>query len=450
MIKKMLLTSCLVLSIISTPLFAKEELDKSYSLSKEDKLYGLSLFWKEASYNFAFFDQVPNLDFDKAYRDFIPKIIATETTYDYYRELMKFNALLQDGHTNVFLPKGLSSKHVDWPAVGITEANHLAIITKVDLKLQTKIPLGSSIVSVNGIDLDSHLKANVMPYIASSTEHILWDNAVRYMLNGLPDSKVDFTIKTPLGELKDITLKRNSRHKKIEKAYLKLPKSNGKLFEFKWLENKVAYISLNGFHDEGILQSFNDAYENIKQSKGLIIDLRFNGGGNSSIAAEILSHFTNKDLEGAIWKTRKHIAAYKAWGNYNEKYKDYTQNNAWEFGPMEVLKAKDNNHIVPTYVLIGRHTASAAEDFLIYADKLKHFTTIGEKTYGSTGQPIYFDLPGGGSFRVCAKRDTYPDGKEFVGYGISPNILIKRLPEHLKSNKDIVLYKATQLINDAL
>ncbi|PKH57940.1 peptidase S41 [Shewanella sp. Choline-02u-19] len=444
MIKKILLASLLILGIVSISISARENLNTPDNLSKEDKLYGLSLFWKEASYNFAFFDQVPELNFDKAYREFIPKVLATETTYEYYRELMKFNALLKDGHTNIYLPKGLSSKSVDWPALNITEANHQAVVTKVGRELQNKIPLGSTIISVEGVNLETHLKTHIMPYIASSTEHILWNNAVRNMLNGTPNTKVNVSIKTPSGELKDLTLTRNSRHKKADKISLKQPSSNGELFEFKWLDNKVAYISLNGFHDEKILQDFNGAYKEIKQSKGLIIDLRFNGGGNTSIAAEILSHFTNKDLEGSIWKTRKHIAAYKAWGNYSEKYKDYTQDNAWESGPMELLKAKDNNHIVPTYILIGRHTASAAEDFLIYADKLKHFSTIGEKTYGSTGQPIFFDLPGGGSLRICAKRDTYPDGREFVGYGISPKIVINRMPEHLKSEKDIVLTSAIQ------
>lgn len=447
MIKKVLLASLLIVSISVS---AKDVGNPPYNLSNEDKLYGLSLFWKEASYNFAYFDQVPDLDFDSAYREYIPKVLATETTYEYYRELMKFNALLHDGHTNIYLPKGLSSRYVDWPILSLSEANQQAVVTKVKRELQAKIPLGSTIISVEGVDLETHLKTNVMPYIASSTEHILWNDGVRNALAGVPDSKVNITIETPLGEHKDLTLTRNSRHKKTDKVSLKLPKSNGELFEFKWLDHKIAYIALNGFHDKNILQDFNDVYDEVKQSKGLIIDLRFNGGGNSSIAAEILSHFTNKDLQGSIWKTRKHIAAFKAWGNYSEKYKSYAQDNVWETGAMESLKAKENSHIVPTYVLIGRHTASAAEDFLIYADKLQHFTTLGEKTYGSTGQPIFFDLPGGGSFRICTKRDTYPDGREFVGYGITPQIVINRMPEHLRSEKDIVLYSSIKKLKEKI
>ena len=179
MIKKILLASLLISGLVSTPVSAKEELNTPDNLSKEDKLYGLSLFWKEASHNFAFFDQVPNLNFDNTYREFIPKVLATETTYEYYRELMKFNALLQDGHTNIYLPKGLSSKYVDWPALNITEANHQAVVTKVARELQAEIPLGSTIITIEGVSLETYLQTNIMPYIASSTEHILWRNAVR-------------------------------------------------------------------------------------------------------------------------------------------------------------------------------------------------------------------------------------------------------------------------------
>jgi carboxyl-terminal processing protease len=72
-------------------------------------------------------------------------------------------------------------------------------------------------------------------------------------------------------------------------------------------------------------------------------------------------------------------------------------------------------------------------------------------TYDSNGQPIFFDLAGGGSFRIFSKRVTYPDGTEFVGYGISPDIFIERLPEHLIQEKDIALHRAidevTQEIN---
>ena len=102
---------------------------------------------------------------------------------------------------------------------------------------------------------------------------------------------------------------------------------------------------------------------------------------------------------------------------------------------------------IPTVILIGHNTASAAEDFLIYADNQENMTKIGEPTYGSTGQPMIFKLPNGGIGRVCTKKDTYPDGREFVGIGIQPDIKVKKSFSDYMENKDPVLEKAIEYLN---
>ena len=58
------------------------------------------------------------------------------------------------------------------------------------------------------------------------------------------------------------------------------------------------------------------------------------------------------------------------------------------------------------------------------------------------GQPMLFELPGGGSARVCTQKDTYPSGKEFVGYGVQPDIAVKKTLEDYLEGNDPVLKKA--------
>jgi C-terminal processing protease CtpA/Prc len=99
---------------------------------------------------------------------------------------------------------------------------------------------------------------------------------------------------------------------------------------------------------------------------------------------------------------------------------------------------------------MGHNTASAAEDFLIYADNQKHMTRIGENSFGSTGQPFVFELPGGGSARICTKKDTYLDGREFVGYGIKPDIIVKRTLNDYLTKKDPVMEKAIDHLKQKL
>ena len=71
------------------------------NLTLEEKIYGLSLLWKEAEYVFAFWDNLKELDWNKAYAETLHNVIKTNDTREYYLELMKFISLLRDGHTRI-------------------------------------------------------------------------------------------------------------------------------------------------------------------------------------------------------------------------------------------------------------------------------------------------------------------------------------------------------------
>ena len=106
--------------------------------------------------------------------------------------------------------------------------------------------------------------------------------------------------------------------------------------------------------------------------------------------------------------------------------------------------------MITTAILISRDTAKAAEDFLVYADGVKHFKTVGEPTFGSTGQPLMLDLPGRLSVKICTKRETFSDGRDFVGYGIQPSIHVERDVDYYLSERDITLEKAHRWLGGEL
>jgi C-terminal processing protease CtpA/Prc len=57
-------------------------------------------------------------------------------------------------------------------------------------------------------------------------------------------------------------------------------------------------------------------------------------------------------------------------------------------------------------------------------------------------------LPGGGSARICIKMDTYPDGREFVGYGIQPDIRVVPTVKDYLENRDVVLEAALKYFEE--
>ena len=118
----------------------------------------------------------------------------------------------------------------------------------------------------------------------------------------------------------------------------------------------------------------------------------------------------------------------------------------YESTPETIQPGKGDKIGVPVAVLIGHGTASAAEDFLIALDSIQRAVFVGQKTFGSTGQPLIVDLPGGGSARVCTKKDTYPDGREFVGFGVSPHVPVEPTVEDILVGRDATLEKGIEVL----
>ena len=139
------------------------------------------------------------------------------------------------------------------------------------------------------------------------------------------------------------------------------------------------------------------------------------------------------------WKSFKYVPAYRSWG----------QKTGWEeHAPYGVTPREGKRYLGPLVVLTGKATFSSAEDFLAPLKQSGRAILVGQKTSGSTGNPIYVDLPGGGKFRVVSKRDVFADGTEFVGYGIAPDVPIAPTQKDLLEGRDVVLEKAIDVLKN--
>jgi len=451
----------LIVSFVCCLMNAKAQIPAT--ISNADKVYGLSKFWQEVNYNFVYLDKIDRKAWDSLYVSMISSVQQTKNDYEYYRELQRFCAFLNDGHTNVNIPQNIQDKYILNTMFGryrlmINNIGGKAIITNTNPAVKDEVPTGSEIIMVNGMITAEYSKKFVRPYISSSTSYVLDDRCASSLLQGLDGTAYTIKIKTPGGHIKEMHLV----HQRMTDLELYPAIPAGKLLEFKWYPNQVAYLALNSFSDPKIDSLFTAQLPELYKAKSLIIDLRNNGGGDTGIGTYILKYLTKDDvLPGAKSTTRLHIAANKAWGKYTKPTD--TVNNEWQKkNYLDFVDKRDTllsianygNHItakrivIPTVLLIGHFTASAAEDFLISADKQKQMIKIGENSFGSTGQPFLFDLPGGGSARVCTKKDTYPDGREFVGYGIKPDIEIKPTVTDLIKNNDPVLNRALLYLKD--
>ncbi|MEO1213305.1 MAG: S41 family peptidase [Bacteroidota bacterium] len=423
-------------------------------LTAEQRLYGFTQFWTEVKYNFAFFDQVPDLDWDKVLYEYLPIIQKDQSNEEYFKTLKLICAKLGDGHTNIYPP----TENIDMPGLRLKNFGNKAFVVNTKDSLLARIPLGSEIIAVEGITTEQYLRDRVFPYISSSTDHIRYNWGIRDLLDGERNSEVQFEIRLPNGEVRKEQLKRNRQ----EGGDWVKGRKGWRLFEFSKTEGDFAHVKLNSFSRENIIEEFEKRIDSIKDCKGVIIDLRENGGGSSGIGYAILNHFTQKTYKGSQWRTREHRASYKAWGKFVDEslpFEELSESDKrakltldgeyWYVAEPSEYKSEVKEIIeLPVVVLIGNNTASAAEDFLVALDQVGIAKLIGSPTFGSTGQPLMMDLPGGGSARICTKRDTYPDGREFVGYGIPPDYKVEQTVEDYLNDKDVVLEYAVKYLKE--
>lgn len=430
-------------------------------LSASEKVFALSKFWQEVNYNFIYLNQVDRNAFDSTYLSLIDEVQRTENDYAYYRLMKRFCAMLKDGHTTIEYPRRIKDQlmntHFGEYRIILKNIEHRAIITHVNASKKKVIPPGSEIIEVNSIPTKDYISQFVAPYISSSTAHVLEDMATSEMFLGLVGESYSVKIKKPNGEVFSLVLTHSkTSEKELEPALT----PNPELLEFKWLENKTAYVALNSFQNSLIDSMFIAQLPELRKAKSLIIDLRQNGGGNSEYAVKILQHLVStNEIAGAKSRTRNHIATYKAWGemvtaedtviddDYLKAYLNYHDAYYYDFPYSPRTISPDIERIiVPTAVLIGHFTASSSEDFLIFTDQESHFTKIGSPTFGSTGQPLFFTLNGEATVQICTKEDSYRDGRRFVGIGILPDIYCEQTLQDYLNKKDVVLETALKFL----
>ncbi len=425
-------------------------------LSSNEKLYWLSQLWSETKYNFVDIDRL-DFNLDSLYKSFIPKVLATQNDFEYYKLLQSFMARLHDGHTEVYWR---TYPYTDYIPMTLQTFSKKVFITSVrKMAGFDSTWVGSEVTEVDNIPTSQYLETNIFPFISASTEQHLWMQGMYKLMNDYKDHPFKATIKQVDGKTKQIIIQRNGETTRTDKDQNCGPKINysRNIVDLKWLKNDIAFMSFNSFSPENkAINEFNKVVKDLNKAKGLIIDLRRNGGGSTAVAIYLQKHLTkgNHFLNFA-WETRINDGVRKANGNWQKEYQDYFKNKAYRLEKPLSVPVPDTLKKIKckTIVLIGLYTFSAAEDFLVNIYEVPDRPVlIGEETGGSTGSPLVIPgFPGEGFARICTRRICYPiSEKRFVNSGIKPDIEVKQTIEDYLNNKDVVLERAVKEIEKAL
>lgn len=191
------------------------------------------------------------------------------------------------------------------------------------------------------------------------------------------------------------------------------------------LNETTGYIKIQVFDNETVKQ-FEDALQQLdkKGQKGLVIDVRDNGGGSLSAAVEMLDDL----LPAGKLITEKSKA-----------------------GGGKVYESTDEKHFdKPIVVLINGNSASASEVFAGTLQDRGAATLVGVKSFGKGIVQTIFSLADtcGGGIKLTTGEYLLPSGRSIHEVGLTPDVEEKYTgnTEEYKEEDDNQLQKAEEII----
>lgn len=189
------------------------------------------------------------------------------------------------------------------------------------------------------------------------------------------------------------------------------------------MKDEIAVIEINQFGDT-TQQEFSKAISEIlaKRPKGVVLDLRYNGGGYLDGAVDIASEFLEDEKVVTIKKR-----------NPEEDEVIYVNG-----------QARMAN--LPMAVLINKGSASASEIVAGAIQDHNRGTIIGEQSFGKGTVQSVENLIGGSSLRITIAKWFTPNDQNINETGITPDIVVERTVDDIESGTDPQLEKALEVI----
>lgn len=416
----------------------RENKTEDWNGSEEQKIYSVLKIYNAVKADYAGFDVLINFDWQEKIIEFLPKFISSKDVEEYTKNMCELISLLNDNHTRVDFSKEFRKvKKNALPPLRVKFIDEKLYIKEILTdSLKNILYPGLEILRVDDRKpleiIKEYQKYGCLSKVEKENNYRAYN-----VLKGIKGSVAKIEI------LDRLQNKRSTI--KLERNIIKWKNNNP--FETKYLEDKnILLIKINTFMPkDSILTSFKKIFKHkdFDKVKGIIFDIRNNGGGFSLIGYQIISHIIDKPAKyGFKFKISSHqkTGYVPPVGNFIfffcKMFNDYFE-GVNEIKPHENLRF--NGKIA---VLISESTGSAAEDFAATIKENRIGKIIGEPSCGSTGNGIFYFLPMYNKVRICINMGQYSDGTIWQGIGILPDIEVMETPESYRQGRDVVLEKA--------
>jgi len=187
--------------------------------------------------------------------------------------------------------------------------------------------------------------------------------------------------------------------------------------------DNIGYINVYRLGYGRLAKAFDEVLEKLSDTWALIIDLRFNGGGDEMLARKVAGRFLDQKR---IYSLNQYRSGPKHTDLGPKLERVCEPRGPWRYES-------------PVIVLIGQKTMSSAESFALMLAQAPQVTTMGDRTAGSSANPRAVKLPAKIIVNLPRWLDMDPDGKPIDKVGITPDLRVEAEPEAFTEMSDPVL-----------
>jgi CubicO group peptidase (beta-lactamase class C family) len=199
-----------------------------------------------------------------------------------------------------------------------------------------------------------------------------------------------------------------------------------------WLPGEIGYLHIGRFRDpDASARATDKALAALGGAKGLVLDVRHNGGGDDRAGQVIASRF--------VTSSRPYMTvAMRRAGHVPVDFLDPVE---WRLAPAGPVQFTG-----PIVLLVNSRSISAAENFALALRAVPHAVLVGETTAGAMADVVTQRLPNG--WLVTVPLNVFRDvhGQSWEGIGITPDLWVRNDRAEVASGTDRALQVALDFL----
>ena len=379
-------------------------------------------FWSWVDDNYAYFD-VKQTDWAAVRSLLAPQAAAATDVVAFVDVLERAYAELYDAHAHLKVNTAQSPRLV--PSDLMLTASIVGKGARIDAvradstAATAGLRPGMHIVAIDGTPVAQAIDA-ARPKTLKNPDPAADRWVLSSLLAGKHSGPVSLTVKMEAGEARDVTF---------------TPGVERPDRELSWERHAVGELSLgsirmhNRLGDSSTIEAFDLALEHLRDTDGLILDLRDTpSGGNTLIARGVMGRLIGEEgpYQRHEWVAiERETGIARIWTEWVEPRGPWT-------------------YAAPVVVLVGPWTGSVGEGLTIGLDGLRRAISVGEPMAGLVGAVSELTLPHSGfNARLPTEKLFHVDGTPREAF--QPTHVVRQDPDLAR---DVVFEKAVELLRN--